>query len=463
MTVQYTVIGLLFSLLSHTAMAQHDASRQDADSNSLLGVFKNGKVEGHFRQFFMATDNKKGLTDYYAHATGGGLSYRTAPYHGFQLGVGGFFIFNTGSSDLSKADPSTQQLNRYEIGLFDIENPHNKNDIDRLEELYLSYSWKNNSVTLGKQIINTPFINPQDGRMRPTGVEGIWLKTKTNGIKIDGGVLWGISPRSTVRWFNIGESMGVYPQGVNELGKPSNYKDNINSHFIALAGITYPIGKNTKLQLWEQLTDQVFNTLLFQADQQLGGTEAQHYYASVQTILQHSLKHGGNQDPNNTYMQKGSHAMSISARVGWREEHQDLSFNYTRITKHGRYLMPREWGRDPLFTFLPRERNEGFGDVHVWMVQYKKKFGNTGFQSQAGFGYYGLPDVTNTQLNKYGMPSYTQLNIDLQYNFKGLLNGAQVQLLYVYKGQEGNSYNNNKYVIHKVNTSLFNLILNYRF
>jgi hypothetical protein len=37
------------------------------------------------------------------------------------------------------------------------------------------------------------------------------------------------------------------------------------------------------------------------------------------------------------------------------------------------------------------------------------------------------------------------------------------ELLYVYKGQEGNSYDNNKYVIHKVNTSLFNLILNYHF
>lgn len=29
--------------------------------------------------------------------------------------------------------------------------------------------------------------------------------------------------------------------------------------------------------------------------------------------------------------------------------------------------MPREWGREPFFTFLPRERNEGFGDVHALM------------------------------------------------------------------------------------------------
>ena len=42
----------------------------------------------------MATDNKKGLTDYYAQAIGGGLKYETAPFKGFQAGIGGFFIFN---------------------------------------------------------------------------------------------------------------------------------------------------------------------------------------------------------------------------------------------------------------------------------------------------------------------------------------------------------------------------------
>lgn len=463
MTVQYTAIGIVCSLLSHTALAQHDMTEHKKDSSTLLSAFRNGKTEGHFRYFFMATDNKKGLTDYHAHAIGGGLNYSTAAFHGFRMGIGGFYIFNAGSADLVKPDPVTQQLNRYEIGLFDIEHPSNKNDIDRLEELYLSYSRHQSSATLGKQIINTPFINPQDGRMRPTGVEGLWLKTKTGNTKMEGGILWGISPRSTVRWFNIGQSLGIYPQGVNVSGKPSDYRDHIHSRFIGLVGISFPLGKQTTIRLWEQFTDQAFNTVLFQADQEFLKDAEGLYYASVQTILQHSLKNGGNQDPDHTYMQKGNHALSVGARIGWKKKNEDISFNYTRITKHGRYLMPREWGRDPFFTFLPRERNEGFGDVNAWMMQYKKQFAESGFQLQTGLGYYRLPDVLNTRLNKYGMPSYTQLNIDLQYHFKGLLNGTQVQLLYVYKGQNGKSYNNDKYVIHKVNASLFNLILNYRF
>ncbi|MBL0882840.1 MAG: hypothetical protein IBJ16_05745, partial [Chitinophagaceae bacterium] len=126
-------------------------------------------------------------------------------------------------------------------------------------------------------------------------------------------------------------------------------------------------------------------------------------------------------------------------------------------------MMPREWGRDPFYTFLPRERNEGFGDVYAGMIRFKQSFPKQHLQTWVGFGYYHLPDVTNTRLNKYGMPSYTQFNIDIQYQFMGILKGMNAQFLYVYKGQEGNSYGNNKYVIHKVNTSLFNLILNYHF
>ncbi|HQW93089.1 MAG TPA: hypothetical protein PKY28_08325, partial [Ferruginibacter sp.] len=51
---------------------------QTVDTTSLLSAFKRGHVNGHFRYFFMATDNKAGLTDYYANAAGGGIRYETA-------------------------------------------------------------------------------------------------------------------------------------------------------------------------------------------------------------------------------------------------------------------------------------------------------------------------------------------------------------------------------------------------
>ena len=110
---------------------------QPPDTTSLLSAFKRGQVNGHFRYFFMATGNQRGLTDYYANAAGGGIRFETARFHGFQFAVSGFYTFNIGSSDLGKPDSATGQYNRYEIGLFDQLDPYNKKDIDRLEEFYL--------------------------------------------------------------------------------------------------------------------------------------------------------------------------------------------------------------------------------------------------------------------------------------------------------------------------------------
>ena len=190
------------------------------DSTSLLFAFKHGKVHGNLRYFFMATENQDRLTDAYANAAGGGLFYESAAYKGFQMGVGGYFIYNLGSSDMTKVDPFTNAVNRYELSLFDIKNPSNKHDLDRLEELYLKYNFGKSHVIAGKQLINTPFINLQDGRMRPTEVGGLYGEIfigKRN--KLEGGYLYEISPRGTVDWYGIGESMGIYSNGMSSLMK----------------------------------------------------------------------------------------------------------------------------------------------------------------------------------------------------------------------------------------------------
>ena len=106
----------------------------------------------------MSTQNKKALTDYYANAAGGGIRYETAKFHGFQMAVSGFYIFNIGSSDFTKPDSATGQYNRYETALFDVTDPANKKDLDRLEEFYIKYNLKNSNIVFGRQLINTAFI-----------------------------------------------------------------------------------------------------------------------------------------------------------------------------------------------------------------------------------------------------------------------------------------------------------------
>ena len=125
--------------------------------------------------------------------------------------------------------------------------------------------------------------------------------------------------------------------------------------------------------------------------------------------------------------------------------------------------MPREWGRDPFFTFLPRERNDGLGDVSAIVGKANYTISKTRIKISMGVGYYQLPDVKNYTLNKYGLPSYTQINLDIRYTFGKVLQGLEAQFLMAGKSKIGETYNNSKFVINKVNMEQYNFVLNYHF
>ncbi len=465
--------GLL--LISGPVKAQHQEvsdrpemyksnEADSVDSNSLAEAFKKGRIQGHFRYFYMNTQNEKGLSDYYANAAGGGLRFETAKFHNFQFAISGFYIFNIGSSDLTERDAGSGQLNRYEIGLFDLEDGTNKKDIDRLEEFYLKYNYKRSSLVFGRQLINTPFINLQDGRMRPTGSEGFWAEiNELKNTRIEGGWLYSISPRSTTKWFNIGETIGIYPSGLNPDGSQSQYSQHIESKGIALLGLNTQVSKNLKLQAWNMYTSNVFNTAMLQTDYALRLKNKSKIFAAAQLIRQDAINNGGNEDQLKTFIPKGSNSLSYGAKLGWKNDQWDASLNYNRITGKGRYLLPREWGREPFFTFLPRERNEGMGDVNAVMAKVNYVVPKSGFQTSLAGGYYHLPDVKNYSMNKYGLPSYIQVNADLRYTFMNSLKGLEVQLLVVGKLNKGDTYNNSRLIINKVNMFQSNFVLNYHF
>jgi hypothetical protein len=467
----YILATLLFALNTN---AQHqeisdkptvwkEKSNEKIDSTSILHAFKNGNFSGHFRYFFMSTNNESGLSDYYANALGGGLKFETATFHNFQFGVSGYYIFNIGSSDFTQNAPVTNS-NRYEVALFDIQNPSNKDNLSRLEELYLKYNYKNSTITLGKQLLNTSFINLQDGRMRPTEVNGIWVDFNENKkTKINLGYLYGISPRSTLKYFEIGESIGIYPTGVNPDGTKSDYAGNLDSNGIFIVGVRNEFIKNLKALLWNQYVENIFNSALLQMDYKYNLNPNSKLLFGFQTIYQNALNSGGNEDPSKTYFEKNGNSQTFGGRFGWQNKKIELTLNYNRITAKGRYLMPREWGRDPFYTFMPRERNEGFGDVHAVMTKIQYANPKETFKLSLAVGYFGMPDVKNFTLNKYGLPSYVQTNADIRYQFQGILKGFDAQLLYVHKFSVGETYGNKNFIFNKTNMSNINFILNFNF
>lgn len=437
---------------------------QSGKATNLLEAFRNGHFHGHFRTYLMATDNARQLPDYYAWAGGGGLHFNSAPWHGLSFGIGGVFNFNLASSDLGAKDSLTGSVNRYEIGLFDVEDPYNRNDLDRMEEFWLRYQWKKSCLTVGQQSLQTPFVNYQDGRMRPTAEAGAWAElNELKNTKIEGGWLWKISPRSTVKWYGIGESIGLYPKGLNPDGTGSGYPENLESAGIGLLGITRRIGGNTKIQVWNQYVENIFNTAFAQADYVHPLQNGHKLLFGLQFTHQDALRDGGNEDTSKTYFQKGGQSNAFSAQTGWQQGGWQALAAYTRVTADGRFLSPREWGREPFYTFMPRERVEGSGDSHSVTGRLSWQNENKKLRFEAAYGHFYLPDVKNTALSKYAFPSFRQFNLDARYTFGGMFEGLRAQFLYVWKGRIGEVYGNDKFVVNKVDMSLFNLVLNYTY
>lgn len=450
-----------------TLLAQHIGATAAKDTNSLAYKLRHGHFSGQIRTFAMATTNDGALSDFHALAAGGGLRYETPIlFKHFQFEMDGMFIFNLKSSDLGAKDPITAGRDRYEIALFDVEDADNKTDLDRMDAFNMSvYLDDKNHFTLGRQIINTPFMNAQDGRMRPSLVSGIFAESKAlPRTTLLGGWLWAAAPRATVRWFSVAESIGVYPMGVNPDGTRSNYAGHLESAGIGILGIEHQINSTVKGQFWNYMLENINNTAYLQLD---GGRPlsmpAQKWHWGLQVVRQDALNDGGHADPQKAYVAKGSHTWIFGGRIGWSAPDRQFFLNSTRITADGRFTFPREWGREPLYTFMQRERNEGLADVWAFTATYGQSFLHKKLQTKIGLGYYDLPDVRHYAHNKYGLPSYVQLNLSLKYTFGHYFKGLEGEILIAHKWNQGEHYDDNRYIFNKVNMTNYNAVLNYKF
>jgi hypothetical protein len=56
-------------------------------------------------------------------------------------------------------------------------------------------------------------------------------------IKINVGYIYGVSARSTLKYVKVGESIGLYPAGLNPDGTRSGYNGNLESNSVYILGI----------------------------------------------------------------------------------------------------------------------------------------------------------------------------------------------------------------------------------
>ena len=457
------VLLVVFVFPSKAQQSEHDIPSNDSlrGSSTLYDIMKHGEVEGRFRQYNMVTLNDGTPADFHAVAFGGTLGFSSQRWKGLRSKLSGGYTFDLASSDLTLPDPVTGQPSRYEIGLFDITDPRTRNDVAYLQEFQLDWlsPGRRSNVIFGKQSLNTPFLNAQDGRMHPSLFEGLWAKHRMQqGTVLEGGWIYRISPRGTSGWYVVSESMDINPVGRDIHGKASAYGDHIESAGILAASVKQALGRKVSATAWDVYTENVFNSALLQVD--AGGREDR-WSASAMAIRQDPATRGTLALDSIAYMPSSEASWAFSGRLRNVLGKFRWQLNYTRITAHGRYLMPREWGRDPLFTFLPRERNEGAGDVNAASLNLIWKADN-GWRIQVDGGVYRMPELTDARLNKYAMPSYSQFDVNAQYQFTGGWKGVAAQLLVLAKLPLDTDLTERQ-SINKVDMLHADLIINYVF
>lgn len=461
------VAAVIVLVLQTPAVAQHESHGHHiaADSDSLprtLGRdLDKGLFEFHARSFYMHTKNRGDLLDYNALAAGAGIAYESPRWKGFRFGFSGFFVFQLAEHNIYREDEITGNTNRYELLLFDMNDFSNRGDLDRLEELFLEYKYKNLKLKFGRQYFDSPFLNEQDNRMRANLFSGITGTYQAGNWNFTGALFDAVTIRGTVEWYSIEDSYGVYPFGRNPFGEPSQYRGNIDTRGIALAGVSRE-ANNGKFQAWNYLNDNVFNLSFLQHEQNVTVKNVE-LLTGVQGFWQSAVNYGGNEDELKAYILPDEYTYGVGARLGVQHHNSKLTLNYLGISERGRFLFPREWGREQFFASLPRERFEGSGGITAFMMKYDWEPAKYNWKLETGVSKVNHALLTDYKNNKYGIPSYYHFLAGASYEFTGYLEGLHARAFVVHKAAQDRDAIADQFRINRVDMWNMNVIVDYRF
>ena len=456
--MQRFIYGLILSILPLVGTSAQHTSHSEPDTISRFkDFFTKGHLEGHVRNFFMTTINDGALTDYYANAIGGIMRYDSPEFYGFHVGAAGIFTYKVFASDLNAPDPTTGEISKWEHELFDILDFDNFNDLDRLEELYIQYRFKHGFATYGKlEIEDTPLLNPSDGRMKPFAFKGVWVHLKP-GHEQDLHLAWldRISPRSTVEWFDFKEGIGLLNNGFQPDGSEADYHEHLESRGVALLGY----GRH-----WERLKIQAYqwyvHHLGYTSWLELGYRQGE-WALGLQYALQFPDTFQEELGYEQRYVQPEENGQVLSGEVAWQPGPWTFKAAYTHAFDSGRFLFPRELGRDQFFTSIPRSRLEGFGNAEVLTFSGAYQFHPEGLSAALAYTELFGPETGDFEFNKYNLDAYRQWNARLDYQFHGYLDGLGIQLLYIYKQNKADT--SPEIIFNRSNYHQLSLVTNFTF
>lgn len=378
---------------------------------------------------YMLTDNADNLEDFSIFATYGKVGYHRKINDWLKLGAQVNYLFHWGTDNITKRDAVTGSGPIYEGNLWN-ERLMTGSAEFALPALYAEMTFGNHTFTIGRFLKNSPVINAEPWPF-PNAVEGIWYETKlSDKLKVQLAGITKVAPRFSGEFEDIGESIGVGAVGVGANGLGSGYRNNTDAGFLGIANVNYAVSDALTIDAWNYYVDNVSNTFLFEPTYKVSD-----FTFKSMLILQQRIGDGGNLDPLLRYM-TDEKASYFGLRAERKKGRHTLQLNFSRIGDSGRLLLPREWGREPFYTFQRRTRVEGLSDVTSLMAKWQMDWSgeNRDMRLFATLGSNKTSAANDFARNKYLVPSAVHLATDFKYTWNAnTFKGMSLEMLFAYR------------------------------
>jgi hypothetical protein len=258
-----------------------------------------------------------------------------------------------------------------------------------------------------------------------------------------------------VEWFDFKEGIGLANQGFQPDGTEAEYHENLESEGMATLSYHTRIS-NFSFQLYQWYLHNIsYSGWVGVAYENQGWRLGLQYVLQFPDGFQRSLEY------EQRFMQPEERGQVISGQVGYRSPDWEWSVAYTQAMASGRFLFPRELGRDQFYTSISRSRLDGFGDTGVLTLSGDHTFGIEHFSAGVDYTRTFGPEVDAFEFNKYNLDAYQQFNVRLHYALKGFFEGMHLEFLYVYRDNLNNS--EPEVVFNRANLHQLNFITNFEF
>ena len=271
-----------------------------AVATALYGnVLDGGKTEGYIRLGLENQDQKGSVSDI---AFGGLLKYSAPVTSGLSTGIGFYTVQGQGT--------------KYNIGVPFYDNDNQNYSL--LGEIYLQGNFANTTVILGRQVIDTPFMDSDDIGMVPNLFEAC---TVTNSDLAD----------TTLIFSHITKMAGVDAPNASKFTK-INGNDGVQ-----IAGVLYEGLADTTLSGWYYHANDLADMLYLEGDY-----EGTYSGGSYQLGVQYALQDYDNADKADIY--------GVVAEVSHEASGLSLRGAYNQIDSKGAAVADNFLGGGPFFT-----------------------------------------------------------------------------------------------------------------